>query len=82
MSQLDIKECCSGMRSMISDGTLYIDSMTNLGWIKSLKHDGTEELGNNPVVVNYNIIKYCPFCSSEIQKKTWNKLEEYKSTNK
>ncbi len=66
MSNSNIRICCPAMETMINDQTIAISNMSNLPWIKILQHNGTEEIGENPVRFNYNNIRFCPFCGSEI----------------
>jgi hypothetical protein len=53
---------------MLSDNTFSASSISNKGWMKVIEHDGTMNLGENPIHHNYNNISYCPFCGSKIEK--------------
>ena len=66
MSQARINICCPGMRDMVDNQTLAISNMSHSGWIKVLQHNGTEEIGENPIRFNYNNIQYCPFCGNNL----------------
>lgn len=64
---MDIKECCEGMKEMIEHNTFLISSISGKGWVKLIEHDGTLDLGKEPVLHNYDIT-YCPFCGMKIEK--------------
>lgn len=65
-TDMKIRECCDGMKSMIRENTFWISNISQKGWIKVIEHDGTMELGKNPKLHNYDIT-HCPFCGVQIE---------------
>jgi hypothetical protein len=51
---------------MISDKTIMKSNSKNLYWIKSVEHDGTENVVSSSIPHNYNKISHCPFCGNTI----------------
>lgn len=51
---------------MIADRTIMKSNLTNLYWIKTVEHDGTENLTSNSIPHNYTEISHCPFCGNII----------------
>ena len=66
---MSIRECCSAMTTMLTDNTFKASSISKKGWMKVLKHNGTMNLGREPIHYNYDNISYCPFCDSKIENK-------------
>ena len=56
-----IHMCCAAMKNMIEDGTIapFITEAGSTGHI-SVK-------GKNNRIIDYNVIRYCPFCAKEIK---------------
>jgi len=54
---------------------------TNLYWIKTVEHDGTENLASNSTIPHsYNRISHCPFCGNVIvENLQW--IKQYISSN-
>ena len=56
-----IHMCCAAMKNMIEDGAIapFITEAGSTGHI-SVK-------GKNNQIIDYNVIRYCPFCAKEIK---------------
>jgi hypothetical protein len=63
---MNIRECCDGMKTMLSENTFAISNISQKGWLKVIEHDGTMQLGENPRLHNYDIT-HCPFCGLYIK---------------
>jgi hypothetical protein len=63
---MKIQECCEGMKTMLSENTFAISSISKKGWIKIIEHNGTMELEKDPKLHNYDIT-HCPFCGVQIE---------------
>ena len=42
---MNIRRCCDGMKTMISENTFEILNISQKGWLKAIEHDGTMQLG-------------------------------------
>ncbi len=63
---MNIRECCDGMKTMLSENTFTISNISQKGWLKVIEHDGTMQLGRDPKLHNYDIT-HGPFCGLCIQ---------------
>jgi hypothetical protein len=63
---MNIRECCDGMKTMLSENTFVISNISHKGWLKVIEHDGTMQLGKDPNLHNYDIT-HCPFCGLVIE---------------
>ena len=56
-----IQICCAAMKSMVEDGAIA-PFTTETG---STGHISVR--GKNNQIIDYNVIRYCPFCAKEIK---------------
>ena len=56
-----IQICCAAMKNMVEDGAI-VSFITEAG---STGHISVR--GKNNRIIDYNVVRYCPFCAKEIK---------------
>ena len=51
---------------MIRENTFWISNISQKGWMKVLEHDGSNGIGKESKLHNYDITD-CPFCGIQIE---------------